>query len=373
MPSRKTTGIENVLRVSKSYTQAPTSSVAQVTISKEDSLWQNSLKDSKGVLIIKPNPCNMKTWEFSPGKTYYHKTHRNGSLTMWNQDWYEQNFVYTIISGSDWDDLYQEALQSYYNKLYKVDTNFLQIIAERNQTFSLITTTCNRLGSLYRSLKRGKNPFKGFSRVRSKDAGNLWLEYSYAWTPLVNDVYNLINLHKLEPPPFQMSVSKYKKHQANGTISPSGLYGETDTVTKSLYRVTLDGKVTLNDPGINFLNQLGITNPALLAWELVPYSFVVDWFLPIGDWLKWHGGLHGCTLSDTNITRSEKRQTDFHKHGSSGSYYGTWYTTDCYCSVKHETRYREVKPLGTPSLELRFPNSWSQAVSAIALMRQRFK
>jgi hypothetical protein len=33
------------------------------------------------------------------------------------------------------------------------------------------------------------------------------------------------------------------------------------------------------------LQDWGITNPLLLAWELLPYSFVVDWFIPVGDWL----------------------------------------------------------------------------------------
>lgn len=34
------------------------------------------------------------------------------------------------------------------------------------------------------------------------------------------------------------------------------------------------------------LAQTGIDNPALLAWELLPYSFVVDWFLPVGNYLE---------------------------------------------------------------------------------------
>jgi hypothetical protein len=35
------------------------------------------------------------------------------------------------------------------------------------------------------------------------------------------------------------------------------------------------------------IRALGKTafNPLLTAWELVPFSFVVDWFIGIGDWL----------------------------------------------------------------------------------------
>lgn len=34
------------------------------------------------------------------------------------------------------------------------------------------------------------------------------------------------------------------------------------------------------------LNSLGLVNPLSLAWELLPMSFVVDWFIPIGGFLR---------------------------------------------------------------------------------------
>jgi hypothetical protein len=38
-------------------------------------------------------------------------------------------------------------------------------------------------------------------------------------------------------------------------------------------------------------SSIGILNPLQIAWELVPYSFVVDWFMPVGSFLE--------TLTDT--------------------------------------------------------------------------
>jgi hypothetical protein len=31
---------------------------------------------------------------------------------------------------------------------------------------------------------------------------------------------------------------------------------------------------------------LGLLDPELVAWELVPFSFVADWFIPIGQWME---------------------------------------------------------------------------------------
>jgi hypothetical protein len=46
------------------------------------------------------------------------------------------------------------------------------------------------------------------------------------------------------------------------------------------------------------LAQTGIDNPALLAWELLPYSFVVDWFLPVGNYLQSLTDFAGFTFVD---------------------------------------------------------------------------
>jgi hypothetical protein len=34
------------------------------------------------------------------------------------------------------------------------------------------------------------------------------------------------------------------------------------------------------------LNDFGVLDFPASAWELIPFSFVVDWFIPIGDWIQ---------------------------------------------------------------------------------------
>jgi hypothetical protein len=52
----------------------------------------------------------------------------------------------------------------------------------------------------------------------------------------------------------------------------------------------------LSSPHLSELQQLGLTNPALVAWELVPFSFVFDWFIQVGDWLTGLTALQGVTV-----------------------------------------------------------------------------
>jgi hypothetical protein len=37
---------------------------------------------------------------------------------------------------------------------------------------------------------------------------------------------------------------------------------------------------------LSFGRSLGLTDPLSVVWEIIPYSFVVDWFLPVGTYLE---------------------------------------------------------------------------------------
>jgi hypothetical protein len=50
------------------------------------------------------------------------------------------------------------------------------------------------------------------------------------------------------------------------------------------------------------VSNVGLTNPLVVAWELVPFSFVVDWFLPLGDWLNGLDATMGLTFSKGSST-----------------------------------------------------------------------
>lgn len=43
---------------------------------------------------------------------------------------------------------------------------------------------------------------------------------------------------------------------------------------------------TVENPLYRILSSVGLLNPAAIAWELVPLSFVFDWFYNIGDFLE---------------------------------------------------------------------------------------
>jgi hypothetical protein len=117
-----------------------------------------------------------------------------------------------------------------------------------------------------------------------KSAANRWLELQYGWKPLMNDVY--FAYKKLKTDAVKPQWITAKRNITLGEPLPSippingGLMYVAGTV-KSGARARIDVEVT--NPGLFELDQVGLLNPALLAWELIPFSFVVDWMFPIGN------------------------------------------------------------------------------------------
>jgi hypothetical protein len=49
-------------------------------------------------------------------------------------------------------------------------------------------------------------------------------------------------------------------------------------------------------------NRLGLTDPVSLLWEVIPYSFVIDWFVNVGDFLHATGTISGLKRIGINVT-----------------------------------------------------------------------
>jgi len=50
--------------------------------------------------------------------------------------------------------------------------------------------------------------------------------------------------------------------------------------------VTVNLVARVSDPFIAKLSALGLLNPVAVAWERVPWSFVVDWVIPVGNSIR---------------------------------------------------------------------------------------
>lgn len=186
------------------------------------------------------------------------------------------------------------ALTAVRNKLKGTDINLGVAYGERNRTARLIGDTASRLARSIRLLRRGqiRNAMDelGISSRRNQPRGNnvpqRWLELQYGWKPLLSDVYGAASALENRSKSDWRVTAKATRSTVTEKVRT---FTSTDASTcrarheRSVY-ARLDA-LPQNEAIIS-LASLGVTNPLSVAWELVPFSFVVDWFYPVGNFVS---------------------------------------------------------------------------------------
>lgn len=193
-----------------------------------------------------------------------------------------------------------------YVKVADAKVNVAVAYAEASKTSQLIFETARRLDKAYRAFRKGD--LKGVAQnlnITPKRLHKSWLEYKYGWMPLLMDVKGAAEFfaqqHVTRPPRFVVKASEEvtKTYDLSYNSQAYGGVPGDWRVTRTLSnhaKVTVKIWCELSNPHAAALQQIGLTNPALVAWELVPFSFVFDWFVSVGDWLTGLTALNGVTI-----------------------------------------------------------------------------
>lgn len=116
-----------------------------------------------------------------------------------------------------------------------------------------------------------------------------WLEYRYGWMPLMLSVYDaaenlrneVVRIRNVEGRAKRVwAETAYPLIQAAGS-SPGPVYATHKRSVSKRALVSLQFAVNWDDS----VAKWTALNPASIAWELLPLSFVADWFVGIGDLL----------------------------------------------------------------------------------------
>lgn len=204
--------------------------------------------------------------------------------------------------------------------------------------------------------------------VRRATASN-WLELQYGWLPLLKDAESAaIFLSHHFSVPLQHTVkvgTKTKASVQSGTISTSVKF--IDAGSFNFYSI----KAILKEKNVIALS--GLMDPLSVAWELVPYSFVADWFIPIGNYLSARGLAQA--LTGTFVTSSGR----FRK--AKGLEYAI--STQRFVEPVAGFRYQFVDISRTVSTTLSVPMpsikplsdvpSWKRAANSVALLVNAFR
>lgn len=114
---------------------------------------------------------------------------------------------------------------------------------------------------------------------------NSWLEYQYGWRPLVSSIYGTFQQFMRPPRP---GTARFvaRAHEDFSQRRSSSDPLKVTWVTHGSKRYEIKIFMDLSESAVATLSGYTSLNPVSIAWEVVPYSFVVDWIYDIGSYLR---------------------------------------------------------------------------------------
>lgn len=253
-----------------------------------------------------------------------------------------------------------------------------KVIDQAVSTISALTRSllCLKRGNVSCALKSlGLSPGQRKRRYMQKklDSGDIsgaWLAMQYGWLPTLDDVFAAATAYAAltsKPRNNKYRVAVVRKVSFNSSQSPT-LYtckGERTRKKVLSYRLTEQ---------LSIPRTLGLVDPATVVWEVTPFSFVIDWFLPIGEYLEALNVIPH--LKGTWMLQDINRNVTYGPTEKIGSYYrcGRGPGED------HNTETLTARTVGNSPLHVPHPSvtglgalKGKRIINAVALFHQQWR
>jgi len=166
----------------------------------------------------------------------------------------------------------------------------LATVAESRKSVESIAAILLRAIKIIRNVKRlnGKALAKELS---PKELADRYMEARYALRPLYYDVKGITKALAKERGHARMTARGYatKDGSATGTLSNTVLrtFIEGDWKWTAKYSVSARAGI-LCDVNVTESSVFGLSAIAETVWELLPFSFIIDWFVNVGTFIAAH-------------------------------------------------------------------------------------
>jgi len=182
------------------------------------------------------------------------------------------------------------------------DFNAGIFLGEGREALFLITDSANRIYRSFAAAKKGNLlkaqrillAGKPYEKLGRKTVASNWLELQYGWLPLLKDAESGAQFLAHQ---FSVPLQHTVKVSVRKTGTMTNGYSFATLLDAKAFR-SKQIRAILKEKDVIALS--GLTDPLSVAWELLPYSFVLDWFIPIGNYLSARG--LSQSLSGTFVT-----------------------------------------------------------------------
>jgi len=274
------------------------------------------------------------------------------------------------------------ALGKFLQNIQQVNTKFqgMTVVGEIAKTIHGIRHPAQGLFKLvdaYRHRAAALRSAEGFRVLRvplEKHLADLWLESQFHWKPLMHDIADgiraLRELHKASStrptsqPVRAIGVAESNVSTITGTAGSGGIHYGYQETSKGVVTVVYRGAVRVNpiNSSAGLLENFGFSLPNFLptVWELMPYSFLIDYFTNIGDIVNgW--SVQRTLLTWSNRTIIQESVVERSAHAVPSAYNGSQYRLISFSGPSVRTSRRKITrsffdDLLVPSLEFELPS-----------------
>lgn len=278
--------------------------------------------------------------------------------------------------GDAWPHLENESYAKLRGKLYKGSASLGITMAKWKQSREMIVTR-------YRQMSLQSDRFEESARrlidliridknhrrvqLNTKKLGSQYLELVFGWKPFLSDIHAACATVIDTEPQTRRVTARAKTYW----YSEMGSTGSTTIrgVLSGPIRVTRSATCQVSNPNTWLRERAGLNNPAAVAWDAVPWSFVVNMFVNTGTLVNSITDFAGLSFPSSSITRHFDLtfRLVVLVPGSHGLHQGIG-------DYRQEFKERALNGVERPPLVLKIPGvNWELAGIAASLFFQKFR
>lgn len=310
--------------------------------------WTHSPKVN-GILQLRSNPYKKTSWTT-------HNFSTNGSDSL----------VKPPIGGSPEgraakEQAFNQARARFRGQLYKDSASLGVTFAQGRQAIDMIAGKFNLVGSQMDDLiKLANRHMTAGGPKNAKTLAGQFLEFQFGWKPLVSDILNAARQYVSSFPESgavaASGQSDWTDQMYDQTIMPYQYSTEKDMTGNVVTTVSARYRVT--NPNLWMAERLGLINVGAVAWDLVPWSFVVNMFSTTGALVNNLSDFSGLTFDNESTTERLEESIVLTKRRNDGG------STSSVSGTRFEMS-RTVGAIARPYLLTRIPEA-NPELAAIA-------
>lgn len=276
-----------------------------------------------------------------------------------------------------WTPLTNKALARFTGKVRAGNASLGVTLASMKQSRDMIVDRSQKIASIFekvehRIVERQRSPGqkKRDRRKAVQDRAGDFLEWEFGWMPLVEDIKNSLGALGNYIPDRWISSSVQDSYNVSRSVDLYDYsYRQHDFGS---FQVKLGANLVFDNPNLFLLNRLGLLNLPGVAWDLIPWSFVVNMFTNMGQMVNSVTDFVGCSVQNPSFTRSAFVTREDHLFAGQKAWQRPGVQGYASSTVYERQKKRLTGALPTPSLQLKLPElNLELAGIAISLILQK--